>query len=85
MSGRLFLMTETTGRDKRPVSAYGQNFDVRGWGLAKVVSQIGTFPALKAKERPFPSVLRQWGASYTILRQAQGPGADQKQIKPGRR
>jgi hypothetical protein len=49
MSGRLFLMTETTGRKKRPVSAYGQNFVVRGWGLAKVVSSKG--PSLRSKQK----------------------------------
>jgi hypothetical protein len=53
-----------------------QIIDVRGTDLAKVVSPDGTFPALKAKERSLPSVLRQWRASYRILRQTQGPGAD---------
>jgi len=70
MSGRLFLMTGTPHTEARD-AGYEQIFSVRGMGLAKVVSLKGTFRALKAKERPFPSVLRQWRASYRILRQTQ--------------
>ncbi len=63
-------MTESTGRE-RPDPAYGQNFNVRGMDLDKVVSSKRTFRALKAKERSFPSVLRQWPASYRFLHQKQ--------------
>jgi hypothetical protein len=49
MSGRLFQMTGTTGRQKRPDPAYGQNFDVRGIDLAKVVSLKG--PSVRSKQK----------------------------------
>jgi len=67
-------MTGTAGA-RTPGTGYGQNFIVRGMDLAKVVSLKGTFPALKAKERSLPSVLRRWRASYRHLRQKQGTGA----------